>query len=137
MTAKKAILWLGIFILLAALVWLGISGVRAANAARLALADIDRLQALAHDASPAALPAVRGDLAALETHLSTARSAGRPFLWLAPKLGWVPRYGSTLAAAPALLDMGVELAGGGREALDALAPLTDRARRRSGARSPG
>ena len=76
--------------------------------------------------APAALPAARGDLAALEAHLNTVRSAGRPFLWLAPKLGWVPRYGSTLAAAPALLDMGVELAGGGREALDALAPLTDR-----------
>ena len=99
---------------------------RAASAARLALADLDRLQALAGDASPAALPAARDALAALETHLSAARSAGRPFLWLAPKLGWVPRYGSTLAAAPALLDMGVALAGGGREALDALAPLTDK-----------
>ena len=126
MTAKKAILWLALFILLAALAWLGVSAARTASAARLALADLDRLQTLAGDASPAALPAARGDLAALETHLSTARSAGRPFLWLASKLGWVPRYGSTLAAAPALLDMGVELAGGGREALDALAPLTDK-----------
>ena len=126
MTLKKAILWLVIFILLAGLAWLGISGVRAANATRLALADIDRLQALAHNVAPAALPAARGDLAALEAHLNTVRSAGRPFLWLAPKLGWVPRYGSTLAAAPALLDMGVALVGGGREALDALAPLTDK-----------
>ena len=106
--------------------WLGVSAVRAASAARLALADLNRLQALADAPSPAALPTARGDLAALETHLGAVRSAGRPFLWLAPKLGWVPRYGPTLAAAPALLDMGVELAGGGREAMDALAPLTDR-----------
>ena len=71
------------------------------------------------------LAAARSDLAALETHLGAARSAGRPFLWLMPKLGWVPRYGATLAAAPLLLDMGVELAGGGRQTLDALAPLTE------------
>jgi hypothetical protein len=126
MTAKKAILWLVVFILLAALMWLGVSGVRAARAARLALADLDRLQALADSGSPAALPAVRRDLTALEAHLIATRSAGRPFLWLAPKLGWLPRYGPTLAAAPALLDMAIELAGGGREALDALAPLTDK-----------
>ncbi len=126
MTAKKAILWLLVFVFLVALAWLGVNGVRAACAARLALADLERLQALAGDASPAALPAARGDLAALEAHLTTARSAGRPFLWLAPKLGWAPRYGPTLAAAPALLDMARELAGGGREALDALAPLTDK-----------
>jgi len=125
MTAKKAILWLIVCIFLAALVWLGVSGVRAAGAARLALADLDRLQALANGASPAAaLTAARSDLTALEAHLIAARSAARPFLWLAPKLGWVPRHGPTLVAAPALLDMTVELAGGGREALDALAPLT-------------
>ncbi len=126
MTVKKTILWLMLFILLAAVVWLGVSGARAANAPRLALADIDRLQTLVDGGSGAALPTARADLAALETHLSAARSAGRPYLWLASKLGWVPRYGATLTAAPALLDMGVALAGGGREALDALAPLTDK-----------
>jgi hypothetical protein len=124
MTAKKAILWLALFVLLAVLAWLGVSAVRAADAARLALADLDRLQTLATGGSPAALPALSDDLAALETHLSTARSAGQPFLWLASKLSRVPRYGATLAAAPALIDMGVALAGGGRETLDALAPLT-------------
>jgi hypothetical protein len=126
MTAKRAILWLALLILLAALVWLGVSGVRAASAARLALADLNRLQAFADDPSTAAFPAARGDLAALETDLGTIRSAGRPFLWLASKLGWVPRYGTTLAAAPALLDMGIELVGSGRQVLDALAPLTDK-----------
>jgi hypothetical protein len=126
MTAKKALLWLAIGILVVALVWLVVSGVRAANAARLALADLDRLQALADGASPAALPALHGDLAALEIHLTAARSAGRPFLWLAPKLVRLPRYGATLAAAPALLDMAIELAAAGRESLDALAPLTDK-----------
>ena len=124
MTAKRVILWLLVSVFLVLLVWLGVSAARAADGARRALADLDRLQARAGDVSPAALPAIRDDLAALETHLTTVRSAGRPFLWLAPKLGWAPRYGPTLTAAPALLDMAVELAGGGRQALDALAPLT-------------
>jgi hypothetical protein len=125
-TTKKAIFWLGTFILLAAVAVLGANGVRAANAARLALADLDRLQSLASGGSPAALPTARADLTALEAHLSAARSAGRPFLWMASKLGWVPRFGSTLAAAPTLLDIGLLLVGGGREGLDALAPLTDK-----------
>ncbi len=46
----------------------------------------------------------------------------------------MPRYGPTLAASPVLLDMAVDLAGGGRQALDALAPLTDKL---SGADSQG
>ena len=125
MTVKKSLLWLVLFILLAALVWLGVSAARAASVGRLALADLNRLQARADAPSPAMLAAARSDLAAVETHLGTARSAGRPFLWLMPKFGWVPRYGATLAAAPLLLDMGVELAGGGRQTLDALAPLTE------------
>ena len=54
MTAKKAILWLALFILLAALVWLGVSGVRAASAARLALADLGRIQSLADGGAQAA-----------------------------------------------------------------------------------
>ena len=57
MTAKKAILWLALFILLAALAWLGVSAARTASAARLALTDLDRLQALGgDDPSPADAP---------------------------------------------------------------------------------
>jgi len=124
MAIKKTLAWILFSAGLLAVVWLGWCGIRAAGQARLVLADLDRLQALAAHPSPAALPGLRDDVAALETHLTAVRAATRPFLWLAPRLGWVPRYGPTLRAAPALLDMAVELAGGGRQALDALAPLT-------------
>ena len=114
-----------LIVLVAAAGWLGLTGYRTAAQARLALADLDRLQAAAAAPSLAALPALRADLAALETHLRATQAHGRPFLWLAPRLGWLPRYGRDAVAAPALLEMGVQAAAGGRGAADALAPLAD------------
>ena len=40
-------------------------------------------------------------------------------------LGWLPEIGPTVRDAPQLLAMGIELAGGGRQALDALMPVVD------------
>ena len=40
-------------------------------------------------------------------------------------LGWLPEIGPTVCDAPQLLAMGIELAGGGRQALDALMPVVD------------
>lgn len=115
-----------ILILVVALVaWLAWSGVRAATAARRALADLDRLQALAAAADAASLPALRAEMANLDQHLRATESAARPFLRVAPALRWLPRVGTDIAAAPALLQMAVQLSGAGRGVLDALAPLTD------------
>ena len=52
--------------------------------------------------------------------------------WLAPlapvitHLGWLPRYGDQLAAAPALADVGTDTTSGLRSLLAGLAPLADR-----------
>jgi len=108
-----------------AVAWLGWTSYRAATQARLALADLRRLQALAENPSAEALPALRDGLADLETHLSNTQGMARPFLGLAPLLGWLPEIGPTVREAPQLLAMGIELAGGGRQALDALMPVTD------------
>jgi hypothetical protein len=108
-----------------AVAWLGLTGYRTAVQARLALADLRQLQAVANNPSVDALPAVRDHLADLETHLAATQRIGRPFLGLAPHLGWLPEIGSTLRDAPQLLEMGLELAGGGRQALDALTPLVE------------
>ena len=124
MSPKKLALVIVLLVLVALIAWLGVSGWRAASQARLALADLDRLQAALADPQVAAVPAVAADLAALETHLIAARSAARPFLWVAPRLGWLPRVGEEAVAAPVLLDMAVEVAGAGRQAVDALAPVT-------------
>ncbi len=112
-----------LFVVLAAVAWLGVAGYRTATAARLALADLDRLQAAAEKPSLAALPALQADLTALETHLVALQSHGRPFLWLASRLGWLPRFGREAVAAPALLELGVQAVAAGRGAVDALAPL--------------
>ena len=93
--------------------------------ARLALADLRQLQALAENPSADALPALRDNLANLETHLAATQRIARPFLGLAPLLGWLPQIGPTVRDAPQLLAMGIELAGGGRQALDALMPVVD------------
>ncbi|MGC8780034.1 MAG: DUF4012 domain-containing protein [Anaerolineae bacterium] len=114
-----------LILILASVLWLGWSGYRAASGARLALGDLRRLQALAEDPGLQALPVLRQSLADLEGHLTVARAAARPFLWLAPALGWVPEYGPTLRDAPTLLDMAIELAGAGRQALDVMAPLAE------------
>ncbi len=112
-----------LLVLLAAFAWLGAAGYRTAANARLALADLDRLQAATDGPSLAALPAVQADLAALEAHLVAVQAYGRPFLWLAPRLGWLPGFGREAVAAPALLEMAVQAAAAGRGAVDALAPL--------------
>ncbi|PKO23486.1 MAG: hypothetical protein CVU38_03800 [Chloroflexi bacterium HGW-Chloroflexi-1] len=125
MTAKKWLPRVLALLLLAVVVWLGWHAGAAAKQAQLALGDLKQIEALAKDPSPAALPALRDDLAALEAHLTATRAAASPFLWLAPGLGWLPEIGPTVRAGPPLLEMAIELAGGGREALDALAPVTD------------
>jgi len=124
MKSKPLLTFLLILLLLAA-AYLGWSAYRAATQGRLALADLLQLQALAENPKPDALPALRASLANLEAHLLGTQAAARPFLWLAPRLGWLPEVGPTVRAAPPLLEMGIELAGGGRQALDALLPVSD------------
>lgn len=125
MKARNRILLVVAVALLIGVTWLGISAYRAASQARLALADLNRLQGLADRLTLAAFPEARANLAALETHLRETQRAARPFLWLAPRLGWVPKYGATIAASPALLDMAIQLAVAGHEATDALAPAVE------------
>jgi hypothetical protein len=96
----------GFTALLVVAVWVGLGLIRAWRAARALQADLTAAEALigdglqALDASDAIelLHTTRSDLLAVQ-------SAARPFLWLAPYLGWVPGYGPEMRAAPALLDM--------------------------------
>jgi hypothetical protein len=109
---------------LAGVLWLGWHAFRAASDFRLALADLDRIQALSADPALETLPSLEADLGALEAHLTATQAAARPFLWLAPRLGWLPGIGADLKATPALLQIGSDLAGAGQEALGALIPVT-------------
>jgi len=122
---KSKLVLIPLVLLLLAAAYLGWSAYRAATQARLALADLRQLQALVENPKPDALPTLRESLAGLEAHLTATQAAARPFLWIAPRLGWLPEVGPTVRDAPALLAMAIELAGGGRQALDALLPVSD------------
>lgn len=67
------------------------------------------------------------DAAQAEIDLRTLRRELGPILWLCPRLSWLPRIGDDLAAAPHLLDMGIELVSAGWWAGYGLAPLADAA----------
>jgi hypothetical protein len=125
MITKKRLIAIILFLLGLALLWLTWSGLRTAVEARQALAELRALEAMAKQPSLDALPALAARLSALEAHLTAAQEAGRPFLAVAPALGWLPKVGPTVRDAPVLLAMAIELAKGGREALNALTPVTD------------
>ncbi len=118
---RSSLVWL--FVLL---VLLGLLGYKAWRVDSLALslkARLDRWQSL----DPAQLdlqdltPMI-GDVHAARSELRQLRSELAPLLWLAPYLGWLPGYGAELEAAPALMDMAVELADAGDGLLAGLEP---------------
>lgn len=102
-----------LLLLLAFLLWAGLKAWRVAGATRSLLAVEDEARALAAgglagldaDAAEALLLGARADVVTLRDELAFVRP-------IAPYLGWVPRLGPTLVAAPHLLDM----ADGGTEA---------------------
>lgn len=118
--------WLALALIVSALALLGWLGWRAARTVlygRAALDDLERLEAVMAKPSLSALPQVQADLASLETHVAEAQAAGGPFLRIAPALGWAPRYGPDLVAAPRLVEMAGEFAIAARLAADALTPV--------------
>lgn len=84
---------------------------------------LDELQAAADGASDLGLEGIGASLRGAEADLNTLRSAVGPFLPLTRHLGWVPKVGGDLQAAPALLDVAQSVTGAGRVAFDGLEPL--------------
>ena len=95
-----------LLVLLAFLLWAGLKAWRVAGAARSLLALEDEARALAANglanvdanAAEALLLGARADIVTLRDELGFIRP-------IAPYLGWVPRLGPALVAAPDLLDM--------------------------------
>lgn len=95
-----------------------------------ALAVAYHLQALAADPQVAAtilqrgeLTTLRDELGALEAHLLAVRRETAPLLFLCRYARWIPYLGDDIAAAPALLDMAIELTSAGWWGLLAVEPL--------------
>jgi hypothetical protein len=57
--------------------------------------------------------------------LEALRDAAGPFLPLAPRLGWLPRYGPDVEAAPTLLEIALDLTAAGESAAEPLTPLLE------------
>jgi hypothetical protein len=123
MTPRKALAYALLLVALAVFVWLGWSAARVAAQARLALADLNRVEAIARNPKSEALPELQQHLAALDTHLTAAQAEAGPFLWLASRLGWLPSVGPSIRAVPPLLEVATQTVGGAHQALDALDPV--------------
>jgi Protein of unknown function (DUF4012) len=108
---------------LIALIWIGLL---ARDAISLKF-DWDALQ---HDSAVLSDANAKLDFTALQAHVASAhfdlqalRAHAAPFMIIAPLLSWVPKYGGDIQAAPALLNMAVELSAAGDYALSTLAPI--------------
>ena len=112
-------------ILLALLLVVGLLALRAvqiATAARSALAELQALQTvdLASMASldPAKLADMQGRFARIEADFNTIGDQAGPFLPLTRGLGWLPRFGGEVQAAPELLQLARGVATAGRASMD-------------------
>ncbi len=107
------------------LLWIGLL-VRDGLAVRAdVLALQDSIAALPQPVNPADMDmaGLHQRLTLLDENLSATRSHASPLLAVAPALGWLPAIGGDVQAAPALLDMALELTHLGRSATAALTPL--------------
>ncbi len=122
---------LAILLALALLGWVAFKAVRVAPHVRALWQLVPRFQALAQggltlDSLDAGqLAALREDLGAAEASLRGLRAELPLALALCPHLGWLPRVGAEVAAAPAALDLGIELLSAGWWGLLGAEPLLD------------
>jgi len=91
-------------------------------------ATLPRLEARAKpealsDLKPADFAALTGDFATLADDLIAIEAEVGPFLPLARHLGWVPKYGGDIQAAPALVEVASGVAQAGHLALEGLEPI--------------
>jgi hypothetical protein len=112
----------------AAVLWLGLALSRVRRAANAVRADLRAIEAMASGGAQSFdLKDGARLLYALDADLVALRDAARPFLWMAPYLGWLPWYGADIQAAPVLLDAALDLSGAGKDVAGPLLPLLIRA----------
>lgn len=129
---SRKIVWrrhLGRLILIlaaAGLLWLGWYAWLTWRCGERLRADLSRLEALA-SGNPAGqdLGEALAIVSALRADLDALAEASRPFLALAPHLGWLPELGPTVRAVPHLLECTQHLLRAGEMAVDALGPALD------------
>lgn len=113
-------------VVLAGSVWLGLRLNRLWRAATAVRTDLNSIESLASDGFGNLEPKeALGMLHETRADLQALHDAAGPFLWLAPRLGWVPRYGPDIEAAPTLLEIALDLTAAGEDIVEPLAPLLE------------
>jgi len=124
--------WMILGVILVALLalgfWAGSKGLRLWHRVDSLRATLPRLEARAKpetlgNLQPADFAALKEDFATLEADLAAIEAEADPFLPLARHLGWLPRFGGDIAAAPALLEVASGIAEAGRLTLEGVEPL--------------
>jgi len=109
-------------------VWAGAKAWRLWGHARSLMNVLPRLEERANpdalsDLQPADFAALTEDFSTLASDLTAIEEEVGPFLPLARRLGWVPKYGGDIKAGPALVEVAGGVARVGQLALDALQPV--------------
>ncbi|MGB2770972.1 MAG: DUF4012 domain-containing protein [Anaerolineae bacterium] len=108
--------------------WLGWTGWQVYGYARRLQASVSSLQALAapnalDTIQPADLLALQPQIAALDDDIQGLARTVRPFMFITPALGWLPRVGPEATQARPLLDLATHTSAAGRLAFDSLMPV--------------
>ncbi|MBN1485526.1 MAG: tetratricopeptide repeat protein [Chloroflexia bacterium] len=114
-------LCLGILLLGLALglLWLGLKAWRIYDTARRGMVQLEALQQGLQAPDPLEdLESLRQQALELQSTMAGLQAEIRPLAPLLAHLGWVPRYGPELAAAPPLVALAANLSGAGAEALE-------------------
>jgi hypothetical protein len=125
---ERLIIAVCLTLLLGSIMWMGIGLVRLWKATSTIRADLDALESLAASEVQALdLDQAIRLLHTTRTDLETLQATARPFLRLAPYLGWLPHYGPDIQAAPMLLEIALNLTAAGEVVVKPLLPLLNQA----------
>jgi hypothetical protein len=110
-------------IALVVIVILGLKGWQLFTLVQALRQDVQSLERIMQTPASITNGALGPQLARFRAHAITLRSAAAPLFPITRQLGWVPTYGTDLAAAEPLLDLLANLGIAGDESFQALAPI--------------
>jgi len=115
-----------LLVLVTLLILAGLKARNIYNDARTVYQDVNHLRGLAVDGIQIEDLATAGDgLSALQNDLTVLKEEVQPFLWLGPRLRWLPTYGGDLASASDLIELAESLTNASQRTLQAARPLID------------
>lgn len=115
--------WLTALLIIALLAGASLKGWRAYQKGIAVYRSANALRAALHNPADLAAPSTLASVTQLQTDLQSFTQEVQPFLWLAPKLKWIPVHGGDLENAPHLLELANRLTNASLLTLEAGSPL--------------